>query len=212
MQYSNIINDVSLPSFFKGAKAEYNFEKILKEFKDLQNLNFLEIGCFAGESTLWMLNNILTSIDSKITCVDAWSFCNVPADLNAKITIQDVENLFDINTKPFGNKVIKCKSNSKDWLINNRDKRYDFIYIDADHQAISVISDAVLAWDLLKVGGIMAFDDYLYIRPDYIGDKFNPKIAIDGFLKILDNDAEILYKGWQLWIRKISDAKPSLSI
>ena len=40
--------------------------------------------------------------------------------------------------------------------INN----FDLIYIDASHYAPDVLSDAVLAFKLLKPGGILIFDDY----------------------------------------------------
>ena len=37
---------------------------------------------------------------------------------------------------------------------------FDFIYIDGSHMRVDVLLDAVLAWQLLKPGGIMALDDY----------------------------------------------------
>jgi hypothetical protein len=33
---------------------------------------------------------------------------------------------------------------------------------DGSHRARDVLEDAVLSWPLLKVGGIMLFDDYLW--------------------------------------------------
>ena len=39
---------------------------------------------------------------------------------------------------------------------------YDFIYIDGDHTNEGVFIDSVLSFPLLKNGGIIIFDDYLW--------------------------------------------------
>jgi hypothetical protein len=39
---------------------------------------------------------------------------------------------------------------------------FDFVYIDGSHQAPNVLNDVVLGFKLLKVGGVMAFIDYLW--------------------------------------------------
>ena len=38
---------------------------------------------------------------------------------------------------------------------------FDFIYIDPSHQAPDILTDAVLAFKLLRLSGVMVFDDYL---------------------------------------------------
>ena len=86
---------------------------------------------------------------------------------------------------------------------------YDFIYIDGSHEAKDVLMDAVLAWGLLKVGGVMAFDDYEgdgYLEPEAL-----PKIAIDGFLATHKQMYEMLHSGYQIHIRKIDDQLRSLT-
>ena len=40
----------------------------------------------------------------------------------------------------------------------------DFIYVDGSHQAHDVLCDAILSFKLLRVGGIVCFDDYLWGR------------------------------------------------
>ncbi|MCZ6464828.1 MAG: class I SAM-dependent methyltransferase [Proteobacteria bacterium] len=47
----------------------------------------------------------------------------------------------------------------------------DFIYIDGCHEAACVLLDAVLSWDLLKVGGTMIFDDYVWSMVANPGEK-----------------------------------------
>ena len=77
---------------------------------------------------------------------------------------------------------------------------YDFIYIDGSHTAPDVLTDACMAWPLLKEGGLMVFDDYLWgPRRDIL---HRPKLAIDAFTNIFAETAEIIHVGYQLVVRK----------
>jgi hypothetical protein len=77
---------------------------------------------------------------------------------------------------------------------------YDFIYIDGSHIAKDVLTDACMAWPLLKLEGFMVFDDYTWGNPrDAL---HRPKIAIDAFTNIFGETAEIVHVGYQLIVRK----------
>lgn len=194
--------EIEFPNWFDGIKASTNFENMLAEYRDKDNLLFLEIGSFTGDSAVYMLENILTSNSSRLVCVDTWAGSLEHAgELKEKFTMGAVEEKFDKRIEPFKHKVNKNKATSQEWLLNNRSQSFDFIYIDGDHTANTVLSDAVLSWDLLKVGGIMAFNDYEWTHPD--GDAFAPRVAIDSFLNVFNPYIEILNRGWQIWIRKI---------
>lgn len=193
---------IEFPNWFDGIKASTNFENILSEYKGKDNLSFLEIGSFTGDSAVYMLENILTSPSSKLFCIDTWAGSLEHAgELKEKFIMGDVEKRFDKRIEPFKDKVYKFKTTSQEWLLNNRSNTFDFIYIDGDHTASTIISDAILSWDLLKVNGILAFDDYEWTHPD--GDQFAPKLAIDGFLNVFNPYIEIINRGWQIWIRRI---------
>ena len=77
---------------------------------------------------------------------------------------------------------------------------YDFIYIDGDHSEKAVWLDAVLSFDILKVGGIMIFDDYTW----NVGDK-SPKKAVDRFLQRYSDMISVLFINSQVGIQKIGD-------
>ena len=64
--------------------------------------------------------------------------------------------------------------------------RADFVYIDGSHHAHAVLSDLVHAFGLLKTGGLIVCDDYLWTATDADpGDVLaRPKIAIDAFTTI----------------------------
>ena len=70
--------------------------------------------------------------------------------------------------------------------IGEPDPRFDLIYIDGSHQASDVLLDATLSFQLLKLNGVLIFDDYNVI--DETQTKFNiPKIAIDAFISVHEN-------------------------
>jgi predicted O-methyltransferase YrrM len=185
------------PKWFHDNNTITDFQNGLEEFKDKKNLKFLQIGVFTGNASAWLLENVLTDPSSILVDVDPWC-----GNLRHESIYDwsEVEAAYDEQVKSHGKKVQKNKAFSQEWLKEHRDYMYDFIYIDGDHAPEAVTSDAVLSWDLLKVNGIMAFDDYEWDHPD--GTDKNPKPAIDKFLKDHKDEIEILRMGWQVWIRK----------
>lgn len=188
-----------LPNWFLGNKTQEDFNKLLDEFRGKPNLKFLEIGSFCGNSAAWTIENILTNKTSKLTCVDPWNG-NVAHEA---FDFSDVEAAFDEQLEPFKDQLIKEKSYSDEWLMKNRSKQYDFIYIDGDHMPQAFMMDALLSWELLKPGGIMAIDDYAWTHPR--GVKYNPGPAIDMFVNMYAEHLTVIEKGWQVWIRKNPD-------
>lgn len=59
------------------------------------------------------------------------------------------------------NHITHIKKHSEDGLIDliNTGIEAEFIYIDGDHRAGPVLADLVLAWKLLKNGGVILCDD-----------------------------------------------------
>jgi predicted O-methyltransferase YrrM len=79
---------------------------------------------------------------------------------------------------------------------------YDFIYIDGDHTSYGVIKDAVAAYEYLNVGGILAFDDYMWSAG--LGVLNEPKLAIDAFWNIYQGRLELILRDYQCWFRKVA--------
>ena len=131
---------------------------ILHELKG-QPVYALEIGCYEGMATLWLLENILTSPLARITVIDTFEGNKEHKTGEYKTSFKFTEQLFKENIKPFVEKVTILKGKSEKKLLQIKDT-FDFIYIDGSHVACDVMSDAVLAWKLLKENGIMIFDDY----------------------------------------------------
>ena len=91
-------------------------------------------------------------------------------------------------------------------LIAEGYQRFDFISIDASHQAPDVLGDAVLGFELLKPGGVMAFDDYIWspMRPGTENPLLLPKAAIDAFTTLFSQKIRIIpnLPLYQLYIQK----------
>jgi predicted O-methyltransferase YrrM len=81
-------------------------------------------------------------------------------------------------------------------------KLFDIIYIDGSHSAFDVLTDAVMSFYLLKSGGIMIFDDYLW--PGSLDISYVPKAGIDAFINIFYSKIDILpnKRNYQIQIKK----------
>jgi predicted O-methyltransferase YrrM len=77
---------------------------------------------------------------------------------------------------------------------------YDFIYIDGSHIAKDVLTDACMAWPLLKQGGLLVFDDYLWGESRDILHR--PRFAVDVFTNIFAESLDIVHIGHQFVVRK----------
>lgn len=174
----------------------------LSEYRAKPNVSFLEIGSFEGRSAIWLLENILTDPTSHLTCVDTWhgSAEHERTGLDFKKVEQNFDHNFLVSGK--SQQVTKIKGFSAIELKKLAIESYDFVYIDASHKASNVLEDAVLSWQLLKVGGIVIFDDYVW-EPQY-AEIDSPAIAIDAFVTCYGDRLKVLRKGMQMTIRKIS--------
>ncbi len=150
-------------------------------------INILEIGSFEGMATCWLLDYVLTHPEAEITCIDIYFQDNFD------------RNIAQTQAK---NKVTKLCGDSHQILPTLSPNTYDIIYIDGSHLADDVKQDAILSWDLLKIEGVVIFDDYLLETPEL--PEQNPKIGIDGFLATISNCYEILHQAYQLIIKKIA--------
>lgn len=176
------------------------WNNILRPFKNKKDLHILEIGCFEGRATLWFLRNLLNDSTSSITVIDTFEGSIEHKDL--KVNTFNLLHRFKENIKSYSSKVIILKGYSSLMLRRlKQNVQFDIIYVDGSHIAGDVLEDAVLSWRLLKVGGVLIFDDYEWDM--YPQRELCPKIAIDAFLDIYKNQFELLEKSYQVYIKKI---------
>jgi len=188
------------PDWF-SAYAKPNFERFLIPLAGQGKLKFLQLGAYTGDATVWMCTHILTAQSSILDDVDTWRGSNELA--HESIDFDEVYRVYLKRIYEWSDTVKVHRRDSTAYLMDDwtQHKEYDFIYIDADHTAVSVLLDAELSWPLLKSGGIMAFDDYQW-GPHLHAFK-SPKLGIDLFLERHAGEYELLESGLQVWIRKL---------
>ena len=177
------------------------WDKHLSQFAGKQ-IGVIEIGIYLGDSTLWFLDNLLTHPKSQIYSMDTFQGSpeyGIDFDMVKSKFYQRVEN------HPRVKQLTVLEDTSFNGLVhlNNKFKNKqmcDVIYIDGSHVASDVMMDIIGAWNLMKYGGIIIFDDYIWGK---IGeDVFAPKMAIDAFINIFKPYIEIIHKKRQVFIRK----------
>ena len=188
------------PNWFEMTAKE-NFESQLMPLAGKLGLRFLQIGAFTGDASAWLVDNILTQKNSILEDVDTWAGSDEAE--HETMDWSDVERTYDSRIA-FRPNVIKYKMDSREFLRSIEEPTFDFIYIDGDHTAEGVLQDAVLSWRLLKPGGIMAFDDYLWEDPR--GIEFQPGWSIDTFIGAVKDESEVLLSNSQVWLRKNNDS------
>jgi predicted O-methyltransferase YrrM len=162
-----------------------NFEKCMAAIPEKKL--FLEIGSYEGRSTCWLLENGLTDKGS-IVCVDPFSgmqavearfWSNVQATQGAEQTVSLFKKpSYKALAEMIGHKYV-----------------FDFIYVDGVHSAIGALTDACMAWGLLRSGGVMLFDDYLYPHEP-------TKVGVDAFLAGFEGKYDLLFSNYQLAVKK----------
>jgi predicted O-methyltransferase YrrM len=187
-----------------------DLEKFL--FPNSDKIDMLEIGSFEGKSTFWFLENILLNNESTITCIDPWTSYTQNEDSFNTYGKDDAQfhfrktafGLFMQNLKlsELEHKVIIKEGMSCDELpkLITEQKQYDIIFIDGNHTSPFVLTDAVMSWYLLKKGGMIIFDDYMW---GDIKSTNSPKIAVDSFMMNFKNYIETISVGWRMVIKKI---------
>ena len=163
--------------------------RVLAPYAGRPETHYLEVGVFEGRSAIWMLNNILTHPTSTLTGIDLF-----PGDLKERY-------LANLQLSGAAEKAITIAGRSQDELRNLKPDSYDIIYIDGGHTADMVLADAVLCWDLLKVGGLLIFDDYRWKREEYPAE-VRPGVSIESFITAYRNFLELVHLDYQAIVRK----------
>jgi predicted O-methyltransferase YrrM len=173
-----------------------HLSRLLAGMRGLPGLSFLEIGSFEGRSTVWFLQEVLTGAGSTITCID--TFRGSAEHVRLDVGKDDLQGTFRGNVDSFGSRVRVIEGESAVVLrAMPRQKAFDLVYVDGSHQTTDVLEDAVLSWPLLKVDGIMVFDDYQWRVMES-----RPGPAIDAFLAVHADRYHLLHKEYQVVVRK----------
>lgn len=128
-------------------------------------LKILEIGCFEGRATAWLLDNMMNHKDSEIFCID--TFMGSPEHNNSQKESLEQKFLFNISVSKWPEKIKLLKGDSRYILpaLCRERHQFDVIYVDGSHATLDVVNDGIYSLHLLKSGGVIIFDDYKWVDP-----------------------------------------------
>ena len=171
------------------------FNYFLPENKN-EKFNYLEIGCFEGLSSFYVLSQF-KFVNAYF--VDIWDEPNK----NSKSLTGDfnkVEKLFDENLSKFNFTKIKDDSVISMRKLLRKNMNFDFIYIDGSHNGEDILSDAIEAFKILKKGGLIFFDDFLQYE---VNRKIQSYVGIEKFLELYSSNLKIVFFQNNLVVKKI---------
>lgn len=146
----------------------------------------IEIGTYEGRTSFWLSDLVIDAGHAiEIYVIDP----HERSDDLSDISFNTIKNNFLYNLSAHKGKVNYINKYSTDGLLEliNSDIKVNLVYIDGDHRASQVMTDLVLAWQLLTVGGLILCDDYNGWKfKDNNGceaAQMSPKMAIDSFIQ-----------------------------
>jgi glycosyltransferase involved in cell wall biosynthesis len=179
------------------------WETELHRFVNVPDLRVLEIGSWEGRSTCWLIDNLLTHPSARITCIDTFE-----GGVENKVAfetgyLQTIEERFDFNMTQTGcpEKVRKMVGKSQEILRSLIPNSFHLVYIDGSHVASDVLEDTLLTWGLVKLGGVLVFDDYGFNFAPEITEN-PPRVAIDAFINTFSSKIKLLHQGYQVILEK----------
>ena len=175
-----------------------------QSYSKTAELNCMEIGSWQGQSAVFLLSYFEKA---NLTCVDTWAGADEQksGDATNHEILSKVEKIFDTNLSEYEDRLTKYKGTSYQYFNDcfERDK-FDLIYIDGSHHSDDVLVDAIKSFEMLKVGGLMIFDDYFWKYYSRTID--NPSGAINAFMRLKCNQLEVTCFDYQLVVRKTNSS------
>jgi predicted O-methyltransferase YrrM len=163
----------------------------------------LEVGAFDGVSANLMLDLLFTHPQSEVHAIDPYLPDPTTPEVDAT-----TRGCFEENCRIGGHEeqVKLYEGISAEvlaWMASGDGfwQSFDFIFIDGSHLAKDVFIDAALSWNLLKPGGILAFDDYTWSGTDP-NPLATPRPAIDAFASVFSDRMELIRGGSRRIFRK----------
>ena len=170
------------------------FTFFLPKDKSLK-FDYLEVGCYEGLSSFYVLSEYKFV---NAFFLDIWDMPN-PNSKTLSPNFDLIEKAFDQNLSGFNFKKIKNDSVISMRKLLKDNVHFDFIYIDGSHNGEDILSDAIEAFKILKVNGLMFFDDFLQHDDNRILQSY---VGIDKFLSLYSDYLKIEYFQNNLVVRK----------
>jgi len=186
------------------------WEKFFTEYTKYKSINsVLEIGCYEGRASIYLLNNFL-SPTVTYDVVDTFGgslkeigmhFAKDRLEENKNVILDNFIHNFSFH-KGVDLNIYQGLSQDQLPKLVSENKKYDFIYIDASHRADDTLVDGYFANKLLPPGGLLIFDDYLWQDPTDKEAISSPRLGIEMFFGLYGKEYDVVGKGYQIFAIK----------
>lgn len=140
------------------------FKKVLPEFRAVsaefvgQPILYVEIGCWTGDSADWCCRNVLTHPDARGVGIDDYA----PDWKRDQEKINEIKRAAAERLAAHGDKW-SWRYDKSQHVLADYDafggRSIDFLYVDGSHNAHDVLLDFAYAWQHLRKGSVILFDD-----------------------------------------------------
>jgi hypothetical protein len=177
------------------------FVKHLSKFND-QKVNVLEVGCFEGRSTTWLVDNVLGHPESTLVAIDPF-LTDDPTSPVDNTTYDRFKH--NISQSSYPDKVSHFQETGEAVYPLLVKGTYDLSYIDACHLPWNILHDMCNVWNLLKIGGTMVCDDYG--SDNRFNTRFSPNESMKYFITnvLKGRGYQIHAAEWALLMVKTAD-------
>ncbi len=191
--------NIDLDNYFKSGWN--NWKKYIDRYNN-KKINCLDIGANTGYITSWLLNNCCDNPHSVVFSLDIWDQLD-----------HSIEDMFDYNIG-LTDKLdynVKLKMNYEEGILKFKNfgvVTFDLIFINIKDNKNNILSNALLAWDLIDLYGLLIFDNYSETILD-----IDTKKIIESFIFLFKLQLVVKYTDNQYIIKKIrrkNDDKPEL--
>ena len=166
--------------------------------------SILEVGCYEGRATTYMLDNHLAS-DVSYDIVDTFGGTLEESGMvGTKDRLQDSDFIYDnfkhnMDFHPdIDLTIYRDYSHYALPKLEQEGKKYDFIYIDASHRVDDTYVDAYYAHKMLNAGGVIIFDDFGWKDPNNPHIVNSPELGIRMFFTMYDEEYQMALQGYQI--------------
>jgi hypothetical protein len=160
------------------------------KFIPIQNkpIKYLEIGVADGIHVIHISESYCKHPDSKIYCVDPWEdYDEYPEYKDQQDLAWEIFNK-NIRTYQLQDKCLINRGLSEKIVPTFEDNFFDIIFVDGNHETEFVYKDGCMAFEKVKSGGFIVFDDY---NTSWIQTVF----GINKFLEDYKDNIDILHRG-----------------
>jgi hypothetical protein len=126
-------------------------------------VSYLEIGVGEGHSMRWVLEHLqpkhAVGIDPYVVKRRSEKEQIATHKANAKLNLADwlQSGVVALDTRSSWEYLIEANSHNN---LEPDTEQFDLVYVDGDHRCLRCATDCILAWPLVRVGGIMIMDDF----------------------------------------------------